>query len=939
MRIRFVTATVTCLLFLLSVAALSGQTLSERLIKEDPANLVVASREGGNIVRGAILFHQGNIACAKCHRPVNENQRIGPNLSLLKAEVTDKSIVESILLPSKSIEEEYLSYKIATDDGKIHVGIIASQNDAEVVLRDQQDVNRMIRIPREEIEEMAPSKISIMPAGLADELKNRQQFLDLLRYVLDLKDRGPEANIAQHSAQEKRELTPQQHGRVLLKTLNCKQCHADKDTGNSIVESSAPDLKWSAKHLNPRHLIKFIADPHAIKPGSTMPQTMTALDAKSRTEIAESIVHYLTSAANNDFHQTTTDPVDAAAIKNGHELFHSVGCVACHAPRNEQAQELALKGSQPLGDLKPKYSLSALTQFLENPHSSRPRGRMPNMALRHKEAVNISAFLLLGNSSTGQTAAWTSNAELAAKGKTHFESLQCNRCHQDISKPTDDTTTIPQLAALDPQQGCLAETANQRVEKNDKLSPPRFSISETDREHLRAALADKGTQLSSEERIEIELAHYNCLACHQRNGLGGVASDRKIHFQTIDFNLGEQGRIPPSLTGVGAKLKSKWMRDVLVNGRSARPYMKTRMPQYGEQNVGQLVDWFQSTDELPAIEFNEVEDHKVVRKQGHALVGNKGLNCAACHTYQYKGADTMPAVDLTEMSDRLTKRWFYHYMMSPQRFVPNTVMPSFWPNGKAIRNDLSGTAQQQVEAIWEYLLDGRQARAPRGVIREPLEIVVSEEARMLRRAYPEMDNKRGIGVGYPGGVNIAFDAEQLRLTTIWKGKFVDPSPVWYGQGSGRVKALGKTISLPKGPELDDAQSPWVVDEGRPPNHQFKGYTLDAKRRPTFRYSLGSVTVEDFFSEQRGADPADTSLKRTLKFTASGHSELLRFRLLKGDKVQMNEAGKQVTLGPLTIQILSDHQATTSLAGDKQAAILLDFKQGDTQELQLEYRWK
>ena len=79
------------------------------------------------------------------------------------------------------------------------------------------------------------------------------------------------------------------------------------------------------------------------------------------------------------------------------------------------------------------------------------------------------------------------------------------------------------------------------------------------------------------------LASFNCIACHDRGDFGGVSPERNPHFQTTNLNLGDQGRIPPTLTGVGAKLKPEWMRDVLVNRRSIRPYMKTRMPQFGKK--------------------------------------------------------------------------------------------------------------------------------------------------------------------------------------------------------------------------------------------------------------------------------------------------------------------------------------------------------------------
>ena len=132
--------------------------------------------------------------------------------------------------------------------------------------------------------------------------------------------------------------------------------------------------------------------------------------------------------------------------------------------------------------------------------------------------------------------------------------------------------------------------------------------------------------------------------------------------------------------------------------------MKTRMPQFGEANIKHLFKLLDETDHLTKTDFATFEDQKETRKIGHQLAGGKGLNCVACHTYQYKTSDTMPAVDLTEMAERLEKDWFYQYMLDPQRFSPNTVMPSFWPGGKAIRPDIAGGPEDQVEALWQLSL-------------------------------------------------------------------------------------------------------------------------------------------------------------------------------------------------------------------------------------------
>ena len=65
-------------------------------------------------------------------------------------------------------------------------------------------------------------------------------------------------------------------------------------------------------------------------------------------------------------------------------------------------------------------------------------------------------------------------------------------------------------------------------------------------------------------------------------------------------------RLPPTLTGVGAKLQSKWMRQVLVSGRVIRSYVHTRMPQYGAENVGHLVPLLKRADHVKPVEFAAV---------------------------------------------------------------------------------------------------------------------------------------------------------------------------------------------------------------------------------------------------------------------------------------------------------------------------------------------
>lgn len=901
-----------------------AQTLTEKLIVENPVALAASARKDGNIVRGAILFHQGNINCAKCHRPNAETDRIGPDLSRMDQETTDAFLVESILEPSKTIKKGFETAMLATLDGKVINGLVVSQDDQSIVLRDDQNVDELITIATNDIDEIRPGTKSSMPDGLVDELKDRQQFLDLIRYVIDVKERGPTAEVMTNQPIARRKLSPELNGLVLINELNCVACHESGATLSFVSVKKAPDLNWSGKRLSPGYLARFIADPLAMKPGTTMPDMLRQLDEPSRTEKAEAITHYLIAQEGNQFQ---AQPIDGQAVIRGAELFHSVGCVACHSPRDPTAVEQPLADSVPLGDLTSKFNVDGLVEFLENPHAVRPSGRMPNMQLTHFEANEIASFLL---QKSGQPdIQWKVDATLAKKGKELFSELNCAACHTDVIdlKPTPASRMT--LAQLKPDRGCLS---------GQRGDWPNFQLNDYDKESIQAALNEYPTKLTDEQQIAVSLKSFNCITCHERGDFGGVTPGRSPHFQTTNLNLGDQGRMPPTLTNVGAKLNPKWMRDVLVNGRVIRPYMHTRMPQFGEENIGHLIELFQQTDKLPETQFADFDDQKEMRKLGREIAGNKGLNCVACHTYQYKLSDTMPAVDLTEMAERLKKDWFYQYMLTPQMFSPNTVMPSLWPGGKAIRQDIEGEPEFQIEALWQYLIDGRQAGMPSGVVREPLEIVVTNEAKMLRRKYPGI-GKRGIGVGYPGGVNLAFDAEQMRLAMIWKGKFADPAGVWTGQGSGNVRPLERPFNFVKGPELDDLADPWVVDDSRPPNHQFMGYELDKSRRPSFKYRFEDVEVSDFFS-QVADDKQVSGFRRTVTLSSANHHEKLSFRVAT-DKEISDEGNGMFSVGKqLKVRILSDHKAQiVDVVDAKQLRMPVNVTAGKTQNLTLEYLWQ
>ena len=634
---------------------------------------------------------------------------------------------------------------------------------------------------------------------------------------------------------------------VLVSELGCAACHASGQA--AFAAKAGPDLSAVGGRVNGAHLQRFIANPSSVKPGTTMPDVLGHLPEAERDDAANELAHYLALLGK----PAALALPAAEAVERGRALYHSVGCVACHSP------EKALPSSVPLGPVAEKYSLVSLTEFLKGPLAARPGGRMPDSHLEHDEAEDIASYLLREQKAVPES--FQPDTALAARGKELFVEHRCHACHSVGEKVAPPALTA--FSKLRAGEGCLSEKRG---------AWPHYPLSATQRVAVKAALAEEAKTWTPAEQVQLSLTRLNCIACHARDGLGGVAANRSEYFTGREESLGEQGRIPPSLTGVGAKLKAAWMREVIAHGEGVRTTMNTRMPKFGAANAEPLVAAFKHLDTLPPAKFERLPQSAKPHQMGRELAGTKGLNCIACHTFRGKKT-AIGGPELTTMTERLEENWFHHFLAQPQQFAPLTVMPNFWPDGKSpLPAVLGGDPAQQRSALWQFLAQGPEAGEPAGLVLEPLVVEVRDEAVIVRRAFPGI-GKRGIGVGYPGGINLAFDAAQMRLASVWSGGFIEASGLWRGQGSGQARILGNdTVNFPPGPAFAVLESPataWPALDATPGKSPFtfQGYTLDAQQRPTLRYAVDGLAAEDFFIERR--DPAGKLyLERTLKFPSA-----------------------------------------------------------------------
>jgi putative heme-binding domain-containing protein len=134
----------------------------------------------GEVRRGQAVFQSAKTACASCHAIGYLGGRVGPDLTRIAAIRTKRDLLESIVFPSASIVRSYEPVVVQCRSGMTYNGLIKLEMADQIELVTGPD--RTVRISRNDIEEIHPSKISVMPAGF-DRILSRQELSDLLTFL------------------------------------------------------------------------------------------------------------------------------------------------------------------------------------------------------------------------------------------------------------------------------------------------------------------------------------------------------------------------------------------------------------------------------------------------------------------------------------------------------------------------------------------------------------------------------------------------------------------------------------------------------------------------------------------------------------------------------------------------------------------------------------
>ena len=146
---------------------------------EDLAPSLDPSNAGRSTESGRKAFR--DTGCVQCHRIAGEGGSVGPDLAGVGKRLKPGELLESILLPSKVIADEYANVVVETADGTVVAGRVDREDDRVLVLRPPPP-GVPVTIEKANVLQRKKSDQSNMPAGIVNVL-TKEQILDLLAYL------------------------------------------------------------------------------------------------------------------------------------------------------------------------------------------------------------------------------------------------------------------------------------------------------------------------------------------------------------------------------------------------------------------------------------------------------------------------------------------------------------------------------------------------------------------------------------------------------------------------------------------------------------------------------------------------------------------------------------------------------------------------------------
>ncbi|MCA9219449.1 MAG: c-type cytochrome [Planctomycetales bacterium] len=147
------------------------------------------ARTPGDAERGEVAFHK---LCGQCHKIHGRGLEVGPDITA-NGRNSYEQLLSNVFDPSLVIGAAYQPRVVITDSGRVLTGLLVEESDSRIVLKMQGGKQEVI--PREDIDELTVSQLSMMPEGVEKQL-TPQEIADLFAFLtLDRPPSDPNAQL------------------------------------------------------------------------------------------------------------------------------------------------------------------------------------------------------------------------------------------------------------------------------------------------------------------------------------------------------------------------------------------------------------------------------------------------------------------------------------------------------------------------------------------------------------------------------------------------------------------------------------------------------------------------------------------------------------------------------------------------------------------------
>ncbi len=532
-------------------------------------------------------------------------------------------------------------------------------------------------------------------------------------------------------------------GRELFATHHCMSCHPSKgdfSEGMPELAMRGPSLVGIADRVSPAWIASWVNDPKSIREAATMPKLLRGsggekIDGVDRR--AWDLAAYLASFRSEE--KPTKAAAEKGDLEKGGELFADLGCIGCHSlsslkkakstDDNEIDETPHSDDRISLDHVASKWSASSLTEFLRDPDERYPWIRMPDFRLSETETTSLVTFVL-SKAEPKPDEGSTSHGD-AANGKELFEELGCANCHESENNTLNSSKPLGTIVSSGLEAACLADSPSM------KDGVPDFGFSKGDRAALRKFLSTGVSTLARRNENEFatrQIEALRCRACHARDGDAAVWTNFESEVGHLTKHEESEANNPlqnipgvkfsvvqarPPLTWAGEKLRPEWTRKFLSGelGYDTRPWLKSRMPNFPIRAEGLSKGLALEHGHPATLPANPKSKKDLVPIGKKLVLQDSGFACVSCHAAGSYGGENVfevPGLNFQYTTERLRKEHFIRWMLNPGRVVSNSRMPQFADDeGRSqFTEHFDGDAVKQFDAIWQWLLEGREISSP-----------------------------------------------------------------------------------------------------------------------------------------------------------------------------------------------------------------------------------